>query len=116
MPFEISLPEIPGDPAGMRRLADELKEDVGKITAVAGHLSSSAGSMTFDGPAGDRFRHRTQTATNHLASYAERLTAVASKLKDAADEVERQQRERLRKIEEMRREYASQGVAVRVLS
>jgi uncharacterized protein YukE len=107
MPPDFTLPEIPGDPAGMRRLAGELKTDATNITSVAGRLSSESAAMTFDGPAGNRFRSRTQTETSDLTDYAERLTTVAAKLTTAAAEVERLQAERLRKMEEMRREWAA---------
>jgi uncharacterized protein YukE len=112
MPPDFTLPEIPGDPAGMRRLAGELRTDATNITSVAGRLSSEAASMTFDGPAGNRFRATAQSETGDLTNYAERLTTVAAKLTAAAAEVERLQAERLRKMEEMRREWAaSQSLA-----
>jgi uncharacterized protein YukE len=112
MPPDFTLPEIPGDPAGMRRLAGELRTDATNITSVAGRLSSEAAAMTFDGPAGNRFRSATQSETGDLSTYAERLTTVAGRLAAAADEVERLQAERLRKMEEMRREWAqSQNLA-----
>ena len=116
MPFEISLPEVVGDPAGMRQLASELKQDARKLTDVAGRLTSSAGAMTFDGPAGDRFRRLADSSTGDLTGHAEQLTALAGKLMKAAEEVERLQQARLRKIAELRREYAAAGIPARVLS
>lgn len=114
MPIEITLPEIPGDPAGMRVLAGQLKGDAGRIEGVAAGIGSAVGSMTFQGPAADRFQSRTQSSGNSLGDCADRLNDLARLLEVKADEVEQLQRDRLERIRQLREEYASQGIPARV--
>jgi uncharacterized protein YukE len=114
MPFEISLPEIPGDPAGMRALAGALQGDAGAIEGVASGIGTAVGSMTFEGPAADRFRDSAQASGKTLGDCANRLRDTARLLETKAAEVEQKQRERQAKIDQMRRDFVEQGVLARV--
>jgi uncharacterized protein YukE len=114
MPFEVSLPEIPGDPAGMRVLASALQSDARAIEGVASGIGSAVGSMTFEGPAANAFQQRTQSEGKQLGDLAGRLNETARLLQTSAAEVERLQAERLAKLEQMRRELASEGIPARV--
>jgi hypothetical protein len=111
MPSGYWLPEVPGDPAGMRRLAGQLRGDASSITAVAGRISSAVGSMTFEGPAADRLRGDSRIATTGIADNSERLTSVARMLDESAEEVERLQRERLERMAEMNRRLEAERAA-----
>jgi len=114
MPVEISVPEVPGDPAGMRALAGALKGDARDLEGVASGLSSAVGSMTFDAPAAERFRTEAQGATKSLGDSANRLTELAQYLETKAHEVEEAQKARLREINNIRHEMAQDHIPVRI--
>jgi uncharacterized protein YukE len=115
MPVEISLPEIPGDPAGMRALAGALQSDARAIEGVASGTGSAVGSMTFEGPAADRFRDAAQTTAKGLGDCAGRLQDTAKLLEAKATEVEQKQRDRLAKLQQLREDLAAQGVPAMVV-
>ena len=114
MPVEITLPEVPGDPAGMRALAGALKGDARQIEGVASGIGGTVGSMTFQGPAADRLQDTTQSSGRTLGDCAEQLNDLARLLEVKADEVEQKQRDRLERIEQLREELSAQGVPARV--
>ena len=114
MPFEITIPEVPGDPAGMRVLAGALKGDARTIEGIASGVGSAVGSLTFEGPAADRLQSTTQSSGDSLGDCADRLNDLARLLEVKADEVEQRQRDRLERIRQLREEYAAQGVPARV--
>jgi hypothetical protein len=114
MPVEISVPEVPGDPAGMRALAGALKGDARDLEGVASGLGTAVGTMTFDAPAADRFRTEAQDAGKSLGDCAGRLNDLAGYLETKATEVEEAQQARLRQINNIRREMAQEGVPVRI--
>lgn len=104
MPGPVWLPEVVGDPAGMRALASALRRSAEQISQVDSDISAAVSSMTFEGPAGDRFRAATTTTGGRATSAAARLQSLAGTLERSAAEVEQAQAERLRRLEEMRRE------------
>jgi len=114
MPAVIEIPEVPGDPAGMRALASALKGDARDIESVASGLGNAVESMTFKGPAGDRFRTEAQSSSSSLGDCATRLTDLAGFLETKATEVEAAQKARLDRINALRREMAHEGVPVRI--
>ena len=114
MPIEISLPEVPGDPAGMRALAGTLRSDAQAIDGVGSGIVSAVGSMSFEGPAADRLLEGAQGARRNLADGAARLQDLAGLLEGKAAEVEQAQRDRLARLEQMRAELSEQGIPARV--
>jgi uncharacterized protein YukE len=104
MPGPVWLPEVVGDPAGMRALASSLRRSAEQISQVDADVSAAVSSMTFEGPAGDRFRSAATSTGSRATSAAERLQSLAGTLERSATEVEQAQAERLRRLEEMRAE------------
>jgi uncharacterized protein YukE len=96
------LPEVVGDPAGMRTLAASLRSDASALASLASDLAGEIASMTFEGPAATEFRERTRARQTRLTDYAGRLLDVASLLETSATEVEAAQRERERRLAELR--------------
>ena len=116
MPVEISLPEVPGDPAGMRALAGALKGEAGALEGVASGLGTAVGAMTFEGPAADRFRTEQTDSKKTISDCAERITSLASLLETKADEVEAAQKARLQQLHNMQRELAQDGIPARIVA
>jgi uncharacterized protein YukE len=104
VPGPVWLPEVVGDPAGMRALASALRRSAEQISHVDSDISAAVSAMTCEGPAGDRFRTAATTTGGRATSAAERLQSLAGTLERSAAEVEQAQAERLRRLEEMRRE------------
>jgi uncharacterized protein YukE len=104
MPGPVWLPEVVGDPAGMRALASSLRSAADRISQIDADIAGAVGAMTFQGPAGDRFRTRSEGSGRVATRCAERLQGLAATLERSATEVEQAQAERLRRLEEMRRE------------
>ena len=110
MPFDISLPPVIGDPAGMRALATSLREDAATTAVVAADTASTMDGLAFYGPAADRIEATVTSRTRSAGRLAERLVSVAALLDRSASDVEQAQRERERKLEQMRRELAQRTV------
>jgi hypothetical protein len=106
MPVDINLPPVVGDPVGMRMLATELRGDATSLAMVAADVASTVDALEFYGPAADRIDASVHTSSRNGGRLAERLLAVATLLDRAAGDVEVQQRERERKLEQLRREAA----------
>jgi uncharacterized protein YukE len=96
------LPEVVGNPVGMRALAVELRGDATAIGELAGELDAEVKRMIFEGPAADEFRARMQASSAQCKSAATELLSTAALLETSATQVEAAQRERLRRMEEMR--------------
>jgi ABC-type transporter Mla subunit MlaD len=104
------LPEVPGDPAGMRALAAALRGDARSVSTLTDGVGSAIGGATFEGPAATAIRDRLASYGRALDDVAQGLEALAGRLDTAAAEVERQQAERERRLAEMWREWlAAQG-------
>jgi len=116
MPVAISLPEVPGDPAGMRALAGALKGDARDLEGVASGLGSAVDSMTFEGPAAQRFRDGAQDSRSSLARASSGLTDLATLLETKADEVEAAQKARLQALHNMQQEMAHDGIPAVIVS
>lgn len=104
MPGPVWLPPVPGDPAGMRALAGSLRRSAEQISQVDADIGSAVSSMTFEGPAGNRFRAAATASGRAVTAAADSLQSLADLLERSAAEVEQAQADRLRRIEEMRRE------------
>ena len=102
-------PVIPGDPAGMRNLAQVLRGQAGKTSGAQANVDGAAGSMVFEGPAGERFRSRMRAVTAGLDSVVSGLGEVAGQLERAADEVEASQRAHDAAVRENEREAQVQA-------
>lgn len=104
MPGPVWLPEVVGDPAGMRSLAATLRSIGSQIAQVESGIDSAVAGMTFEGPAGNRFRGRARGMGRVAHSAAAKLEDVAATLERSATQVEQEQADRLRKLEQMREE------------
>jgi len=104
VPGPVWLPEVVGDPAGMRALASTLRSTASQIGQVESSIGSAVAGMTFEGPAGTRFRGRARGVGRAARSAAGRLEDVAATLERSATQVEQDQADRLRKLEQMRQE------------
>jgi hypothetical protein len=109
MPVDVWLPEVPGDPAGMRALASQLRSDAVLAAVLSSGLAARVESAEFYGPAADRMEARMQASERRSKQVADRLLELARVLDVAAAEVEAAQRERERKLAELRRELAPGG-------
>lgn len=105
-PVDISLPPVVGDPAGMRALAAALRGDATSTAIVASEVAARMDATEFVGPAAVRITADVEASSRRCGRLAERLLAVASLLERSASDVVVQQRERERKLEELRRETA----------
>jgi uncharacterized protein YukE len=103
------LPEVVGDPAGMRALAAALRGDANAIGRLAGELDGEARGMVFEGPAADAFRADVSGWTGNLRGVAADLLGTASLLETSATQVEAEQRDRERRLQQMREEAARQA-------
>ena len=104
MPGPVWLPEVVGDPAGMRALASSLRQAADRVSGIESDVAGAVSSMTFEGPAGDTFRTRTAGTGRVATSVAERLQGLAATVERSAAQVEQEQAERLRRLEQMQRE------------
>ncbi len=104
MPGPVWLPPVVGDPAGMRALAGSLRRTAEQISGVDADVGSTVSSMTFEGPAGNRFRAAASTSGRAATAVADSLQSLAGLLERSAAEVEQAQADRLRRLEEMARE------------
>jgi uncharacterized protein YukE len=106
----IWLPEVVGDPAGMRALAAVLRAYAGDVASLESAAASDAASMTFEGPAGDAFRGRMIQSGARVRRSVDQLLAAAQLLEVSATQVEEAQRERERRLEEMRRAQEAERI------
>ncbi len=104
MPGPVWLPEVVGDPAGMRALASTLRSTATRIANVDSSISSAVSAMTFEGPAGNRFRDRARGIGRVASNAATTFEGVAAALERSATGVEQAQADRLRRLEQMRDE------------
>ena len=102
MPGPVWLPEVVGDPAGMRALASTLRSTASRIASVDSSISGAVSAMTFEGPAGNRFRDRARGIGRVASNAATTLEGVAAALDRSAAQVEQAQADRLRRLEQMR--------------
>ena len=102
MPGPVWLPEVVGDPAGMRALASTLRSTATRIANVDSSISGAVSAMTFEGPAGNRFRDRARGIGRVASNAATTLEGVAAALDRSAAQVEQAQADRLRRLEQMR--------------
>lgn len=109
MPVDISLPEIPGDPAGMRALAAALRADATAVAVLSSELGTRVHAAEFYGPAADQVEARIDASGRRCMALVERLLEVARLLDVSAAQVEAAQRERERKLAELRRELVPGG-------
>jgi|SRR5512132_235992 type II secretory pathway predicted ATPase ExeA len=103
MPIDIDLPEVPGDPAGMRALAASLRSDAASAALVAVDVARRFDGLQFYGPAADRIGSDVSSSSRASGDVADQLLVTAGLLERSASEVEAAQRLRERKLEELRR-------------
>jgi uncharacterized protein YukE len=102
------LPEVPGDPAGMRALASTLRGHAGTVGGLASGVTSDVTGMTFEGPAAEDIRSRMSTVSEMYRAAQTELHDLGRQLDTAAAEVEQQQHARAQRLEQMWAEYAAQ--------
>lgn len=102
--MSVTLPEVAGDPGGMRALAASLRRAAGQIEQVVASASAAVASTTFEGPAGDRFRQRETAGERSITSAATVLSGLAGTLERVAAEVEREQAARAAKLLALQRD------------
>lgn len=106
MPFDISLPPVVGDPAGMRALAGALRSDAAMVAIVSADASATVDGLEFYGPAADRLEAAVRSSSRQGGDVAEQLMSTAALLDRAAADVEAQQRAREQELERLRLELA----------
>ena len=102
------LPEVVGDPAGMRALAAGLRGDATAVGELASELDGEVKRMVFEGPAADEFHARMQASIGQCTSAATELLSTANLLDTSATQVGAAQQERLRRMDEMRQAALAQ--------
>ena len=81
-------PLLPGDSNGMRALAGQLRSAAGMLGDATANVDGCVRGMTFEGPAGERFRGRMQAVDGEIRGACTRLQEVARRLERSADEVD----------------------------
>jgi hypothetical protein len=94
----------------MRALAAVLRAYAGDAASLEAAAATDAASMTFEGPAGDAFRGRMIQSGARVRRSVDQLLSVAQLLEISATEVEAAQRERERRLDEMRREQEAERI------
>ncbi|HEV8460389.1 MAG TPA: hypothetical protein VGQ38_06745 [Gaiellaceae bacterium] len=106
MPVDVSLPPVPGDPAGMRTLAAALRSDAAALATVATETARTLDGLEFFGPAATRVDGRVALDTRAAERVAVELFDAAVVLERSATDVEAAQAARERELERLRRELA----------
>jgi uncharacterized protein YukE len=96
-----SLPEVVGDPAGMRALAGTLKSLAQQVADQAASVAKTTGSISFEGPAATRFSHTIGLWETDVTSAAQELITAASVLETSATQVEAEQQARARILHQL---------------
>jgi hypothetical protein len=80
-------PLSPYDAEGMATLAGVLEKHAQSLGATSDQVTGSAGSMTFDGPAGSRVKEELGSSSSALTAAAQQLHAAAGQLAAGAQAV-----------------------------
>jgi uncharacterized protein YukE len=99
------LPEVPGDPAGMRALASTLRGHAGALGGLASGVDGDVSGMTFEGPAAEMFGSRMTVVVDAYRDAQAQLHDLAGKLETSATDVEAQQHARAVRLEQMWDDY-----------
>ena len=84
------LSYLPYDSGALRAAASTLRGQASQLQTIGSEVSGAGGSMTFDGPAGDRLRHELADFGRRAVRAGEGLTRAAGQLERAADDVDTQ--------------------------
>lgn len=84
------LPYLPYDSGAMRALASAIRRQASQFANIGSEISVAGGSMTFEGPAGDRIRSELSGCGRDATHAAHGLQAAAGKLESAASDVDTQ--------------------------
>jgi uncharacterized protein YukE len=93
------LPDVLGDPQALRGLASQLRGLSTQLGSLQDELSAVVRGMTFEGPAADAFRARSDGYRASLQGDADQLGGFATLVDQAADQIEAEQRALLRALE-----------------
>jgi uncharacterized protein YukE len=77
-----------GDAAGMRSAAAQLRGRADRLSAVIARLQSQTGSMSYTGPAAERFRVAINDNTDQLAEVRRMMAETADILLNSAAQTE----------------------------
>jgi uncharacterized protein YukE len=94
-------PPVPGDPAGMRGLAGEIRRAAGRIGLLDDQVSGAVRAMVFEGKAARELEQRTDALHSGLQGAATGLQDLAGRVERKADEVEAAQIARERAIQQL---------------
>jgi hypothetical protein len=89
-----ALPEVIGDPAGMRALASRLRADADRVRSLTQSADGLVHSAKMKGPAANGIRARARGAHGGVGKVAGRLHDLADFLEHQAADVERRQHAR----------------------
>jgi hypothetical protein len=104
----IVIPPMPrGDPQGMRELASTCKNVAGQLGSAGDEVTGLPKSMTFEGPAADRFTNGMASLGSRASEGAHELQGYIGRLESAAADVERQIAERNAAIQRAEAEHAA---------
>jgi hypothetical protein len=102
MPVAIDIPDVPGDPAGMRALAAGLRSDAQAVGEIGSALRTRFESIDFYGPAADRIEGETGKVGRVCTDVANGLIETASLLETWAGRVEARQAAAVREASRLR--------------
>jgi hypothetical protein len=84
------LPYLPYSSDAMRSVASTLRTQATTLSTVGSEVAGAGGSMTFDGPAGDRIRQELADCGKHATQAGDGLVSAAGQLDKAAADVDTQ--------------------------
>jgi hypothetical protein len=103
----VQLPQVIGDPAGMRALATALRSTAAQIEGVDAAVYGKAGCLSFTGPAATRIASEVRGWHGSISGVVTSLQGAAALLERSASDVEAEQIARARlqaKLDEEARE------------
>lgn len=106
---DFGIPEVVGDPAGMRALASRLRADADRIATIAGTVKNLVGGAKMEGPAAKRMRKGAVTWHGDIRDVVDKLRDTAAFLDHEAREVEIRQEARRRTIARLLEQEAARA-------
>jgi uncharacterized protein YukE len=84
------LPYLPYDSSAMRSVASTMRAQATTLATVGSAVAGAGGTMTFEGPAGDRLRQELADCGQHATHAGDGLVSASGQLDKAADDVDAQ--------------------------
>ena len=98
---DFGIPEVVGDPAGMRALAARLRGDADTVDSLTRRAEHQVEGAKMRGPAAERLRGRARSFGGTSGSVSNRLRELAAFLEHEAADVERRRRDRANLLERL---------------